>query len=147
MVSDERRPYRDKETLQKKYWDEGKSCYEVADELDCGYQTVLNWLEKTGLGTRKSTQEKPPHYRMINGYEAVESKVNGATNTVLIHRLLAVAEGLMNPSDFGDEKTVVHHKNGVRWDNRPSNIEVLSDTEHMRHHMKNRDRDENGRVI
>jgi len=45
-----------------------------------------------------------------------------------IHRLVAVAE-------YGVEAVagnVVHHKNGVRFDNRPDNLEVLSNADHSR---------------
>jgi len=49
---------------------------------------------------------------------------------VLVHRLLAVSE-------YGYEKVcnnVVHHKNEVKWDNRPDNIEVMSRTVHAKLH-------------
>jgi hypothetical protein len=49
-----------------------------------------------------------------------------------VHRLLAVAE-------FGADAVadkVVHHKNGIPWDNRPDNIELLDRAEHSRHHRQ-----------
>jgi len=56
--------------------------------------------------------------------------VRGGSNTdyVPIHRLVAVAK-------FGVDavaSSVVHHKNGVRFDNRPENLEIYSNKEHSR---------------
>jgi len=51
---------------------------------------------------------------------------------VLVHRLLAVAEyGYENVCD-----NVIHHKNGIRWDNRPDNIEVMTRSEHSKLHAE-----------
>ncbi|WP_394297586.1 HNH endonuclease [Halorubrum sp. BV1] len=32
----------------------------------------------------------------------------------------------------------VHHQNGIPWDNRPENIELISKEEHDRHHANER---------
>lgn len=52
------------------------------------------------------------------------------TQSYYVHRLLAVAEhGVRTVID-----AEVHHKNGIPWDNRPSNIEVVSPSEHGQNH-------------
>jgi len=69
-----------------------------------------------------------------DGYEAW-SHVAGDKHSVFVHRLLAVAE-------YGFDAVVgkeVHHKNSIRWDNRPGNIELLSKAEHTKRHHERGD--------
>lgn len=69
-----------------------------------------------------------------DGYDSwqVWDSERQSNDTVLVHRLLAVSE---NGIDAVKDKHV-HHKNGVPWDNRPKNIEVLSEAEHKSKHSK-----------
>jgi hypothetical protein len=53
-----------------------------------------------------------------------------------VHRLLAIAEYGTDPV-AGNH---VHHKNGIKWDNRPTNIEPVNHSEHARKHANKRDR-------
>lgn len=69
-----------------------------------------------------------------NGYVEVRHFYLGEEDYVSIHRLTAVAE---YGFDAIREKDV-HHKNGVRWDNRRSNLEPLSRKEHMQLHADQR---------
>lgn len=57
---------------------------------------------------------------------------DGVQKKIYLHRLLAVAEHGLN-AVRGSE---IHHKNGIPWDNRPSNLKVVSRTEHMKEHAK-----------
>jgi len=92
-----------------------------------------------------------PIFHTITGYPYWQDANSGEKESVYIHRLLAVAE-------YGYDKvsgSEVHHKNGIRWDNRPDNIEPLTPKEHREKHADDHDysfleemeRDENGQFL
>lgn len=60
---------------------------------------------------------------------------NSEKTYLKVSRLLAISE-------YGFDEVcgkVVHHKNGIPWDDRPSNIELMTQSEHMSHHRNNGD--------
>jgi len=126
------KPWRDEDTLRRLYWDEGKSLHEVGDELDCNFATVAKWMEKHGIERRAKNGDEPPKLCHISSrdrdYEGFALRdPDGSQLRVYHHRLLAVAE-------YGFDAVVgnhVHHINNIPWDNRPSNIEVLSPSAHQ----------------
>ena len=65
--------------------------------------------------------------RKINGYLQCAVKINGKYQKQKSHRLIAMA--------FLDLKqgTVVNHINGIKTDNRVSNLEVITHFENMQH--------------
>jgi len=132
----ERRPYTDKETLKHLYCDKEYTQTYIAKRLGCSRGTVRNWLNKHGIERRPQGLEKPPTLSMMpNGRERFVSNFDGRQDSVLHHRLIAVAE---HGYDAVCE-TVVHHKNNIPWDNRPSNLELLTRKEHQRHHYREGD--------
>lgn len=135
-VPDEK-PWRDEELLRKLYVDEKLTTNDISILFDCSNNTVCHWLEETGIGTRNQSDSMKyalgHHPREVplsmhsKGYMRWNySDQEGNKASVFVHRLLAVAE-------YGFEAVVgndVHHKNGIQWDNRPSNIELLDHAEH-----------------
>ena len=100
--------------------------HDVADELGVNQVTVHNALQSIEVDTSNPRHSEYPNLIMSQGYERITHK----DHQVLHHRLLAVAK-------FGFDAVtgnVVHHRNGISWDNRPENIELMTQTDHIRTH-------------
>lgn len=104
---------------------------EVAEKFDCHRSTIDRKIEKYNIDIPKQYNKKAT-LADINGYQVMQCGI--VHKGVLIHRLLAVAE-------YGYDEVcgnVVHHKNGIKWDNRPSNIEVMTRSDHSKLHAEMR---------
>jgi len=124
----DKRPWTDEDTLRRLYRNEGLSTHEIADVLNCSQATVFNWMEKYDIERETPNKEKVPSLtHHTNGYETFQSQGGDGNDSVLHHRLLAV-------SIWGFEQLagkVVHHKSNIPWDNRPSNLQLVTQSEHM----------------
>lgn len=126
--------------LYRLYVKERMTTTEIAEELGCTNVTIGDWLRRHNIGVRSaskairlSKKKKPATFTHDTyGYEIWRNLSGGKHRRVKVHRLIAVAE-------YGFDAVVgkdVHHQNGIRWDNRPSNLELLDHSDHMDRHMK-----------
>ncbi|AGM10789.1 HNH endonuclease [Halorubrum tailed phage 8] len=79
-----------------------------------------------------SSDTSPAGHCWHHGYEIATNEYEGVQREVAIHRLIMLAE-------YGFEavcQNQVHHLNGVRWDNRPSNLSLMSASDHARLHSE-----------
>lgn len=129
-------PWQDEELMEWLYHDEGLSAGEIAMVLDCSTGSVFTWLDRHDF-KKRSQKEAAKHslgkdhmtfLTTSKGYEAwwVPSDV------VYVHRLVAVAENGLD-AVVGNH---VHHRNGIRWDNRPGNLEVKTPSDHHSDHNR-----------
>jgi len=130
--------------LRKLYVDEARSITEIANELGASYPTVDRHIRHYELNAELCSDKRKIKQRARDGeavlfrtwsqhgYEIWEPRSSDCdpASSVLHHRLLAVAE-------YGFDAVVdkqVHHKNGIPWDNRPENIEPISQRDHIAKH-------------
>lgn len=133
-------PWTEESVLKQLYLDEKMNAVEIADKFGVGKKTIHRWLGEYNIEMRDSSLEKMRNHSAkpatfetgFQGYEKWRFKHKNEHIHVKVHQLLAVSE-------YGTEElagNVVHHKNGIPWDNRPENIEVMTDSEHSRLHME-----------
>jgi hypothetical protein len=130
--------HKDPEVLEELYTNQGMTQQEIADKFGVSRPTISKYISKNGIEypdkSRSKSEDRTgePCSFMHNdyGYESWRHYYKGDRRLVFVHRLAAVAW-------FGLEEVngnVVHHKNGCRFDNRESNLETMSNSEHARHH-------------
>ncbi|AFH21445.1 hypothetical protein OSG_eHP1_00075 [environmental Halophage eHP-1] len=127
--------WRSKSTLKELYHDRGLSTLEIADRYDVTPSGVSKRMNELGIEKRQSYRHKEPSITLNqHGYERYATGKFGYRDSVFIHRLVVVAEGADPHKVFGDLSHVVHHKNEIPWDNRPENLEVVTQSEHKKIH-------------
>lgn len=133
--------YKDKETLNRLYWDKGLSFAKIGDRFGVSGKTIHYWFDKYELPRRGIGGEYPyapfrtqPSSTDSAGVEMWRTKHNGDDLRVRHHRLYAVAM-------YGFDEVVNGHiwfKNGLPWDVREDNMELLSPSEHSRRQLEER---------
>lgn len=133
----------DEEWLHENYVRKGRSSRDIADELGVSKSAVLDGLRECGIDRRDlSTSTKMgmdsghSSFRTTkDGYEVADSRGPERAWSVGIHRLIAIANGADAKTIF-DGNHHVHHESNIPWDNRPDNLTVATNSEHMKEHAK-----------
>jgi len=133
------RPWTDRNTFEELYVKKSLSLREMAKELNCHISTINDWRNIHGFEKRGwepgQRVEYAHFYTNKNGYEQSMTAVGDTTKQYFIHRLVAIAEyGVDAVKDM-----VVHHKNGIPWDNRKENLSIMTRSEHSREHYNRGD--------
>jgi len=143
-----KRRWKDQDWLYNNYIRKGKTQEDVASLAGCTQHCISRWLRKFGIKTRSTKDYMEVRYNTgWDGYERWRHEIDGMSTVLHTHQLLAISEGADPYMIFSNGEAHVHHKNSVKWDNRPENIEVLSKNEHAEKHSTSRQRDDQGRYI
>ena len=122
--------WKQKEVLREEYHENGLSYGAIAAKYGVGKANIQYWMEKHGIERRGrldyQTKTPPKMFTDTDGYE----QFTGPDKSVKHHSLVAISSGEDPSKVFGGEHHV-HHKNNIPWDNRPSNVEVMTHSEHM----------------
>lgn len=100
-----------------------------------GYENYL--ISKSGLVYSIKAKKLLKPTIDYKGYYRVKLYSKGSTKTFRVHRLVAI-----NYIDNPDNKPQVNHINGIKTDNRVSNLEWATNTENTIHAIKNGLRDD-----
>lgn len=139
------RPWNNESKLREMYHGEQMTYQEIADHFGISKAYVGELMQGYGIEPRGSSERHlvqdrhPQYYTHPRGHVIVASEHKGEESKCMMHTLVAIADGADPHELFGDNHKIVHHKNGVRWDNRPENLQVMTDSEHTKHHWENGD--------
>jgi len=117
--------------LKQMHHERDMSVNEIAQELDVSRSVVKTRFERFDIQRNYHHNRKPGRefFTDSQGYERLCN--------VRHHRILACRDNDPNLV-FSGENVEVHHENGVTWDNRPENLEVLTQSEHVYEHWEER---------
>lgn len=133
----------DAEWLRGRYHGDEMTITEISNQLDVARMSVWRALDRHGIERRSKSESqrktRPHYFTKKDGYELAissQEKVDGREifASARIHRLIAVAEWGFD-AVAGME---VHHKNGIPWDNRPGNLQLMTKEDHALHHFEDR---------
>lgn len=125
------------ERLEELY--EDNTLDEIAERIGATRPALIGWMDDLNIDRRPRDYHlvrKPPTITMDGkGYERIIVQESGSNASFRVHQLLAIAKGAPPAKVFSGEYSV-HHKNGVPWDNRPDNIELMTRREHQKRHAR-----------
>ena len=123
----------DLEELRSLYADQHLSLAEIGRRLDCSAGKVRYWVEKYGLKRSKTARAPVVKYQSHKGYPCWLPDTEDSAVRVRVHRLAAVAKwGLEEIKGMS-----VHHRSGIPWDNRLSNLKLMTNEGHAKQHNSN----------
>lgn len=130
--------WEDPERLRELYINQKLPTRKVAEEFGVSRSTIIRELDKHSIPIRDRSEAHqlamwsgPATYTSdMRGYQEWRTTIDRETKHAYVHRLLAVAEYGFDAV----ESMEVHHKNGIKWDNRPDNIELMDPTDHRQTH-------------
>lgn len=121
--------YRDADWLKEHYWNKGLTLAGVGKAAGVCWLTIYRWMSKLGIPMRKGNW-KGGRIRHCTGYILIwkpDHPYAQSGKYVAEHRL--VMEKILGR--YLEPLELVHHKNGIRDDNRSENLELVIRRDHV----------------
>lgn len=134
--SDPDAEYKQESWLREKYVEEGLNTYEMADAAGVTQSAIRHHMNKHEIERQAvghNSKLKPASHHWSKGYEMVSSQSGNKRKQAGVHQLILIAHGA-DPHKVFSPKYDTHHRNEVKWDNTPGNLELIRHDEHARHH-------------
>lgn len=123
-----------KQDLDRLYWKEMKSFSEIAKEYNASIGWVEKWMKKFNLNRRPAVSPSGiKNGRYKGGYRSREGYIHlllpdhhlvkGTGRRYVPEHVIVMEQKLGRPLK---REEVVHHKNGIKNDNSPSNLELTA---------------------
>lgn len=132
--------WKNKEWLKSQHVYKRQDCETIARRCRVTGTTIQYWVNKLDI-EKMSRQEYMLSSTTVSlitdsdGYKRFKSSVNRVEKTVGVHQLVLIAHGADPYKVFSMGEYHTHHKNGRPWDNRPDNLELLHNTDHINEHL------------
>lgn len=134
----------DEERLRELHHQKDMSVNEISEKMGVSRDAIKRRMKKFGVEHRYNLSTVVPSesntyvYTDSDGYEKIVVSGGGHNPvSVKLHHLIMCIEE--DPYVVFHEDIITHHENGLRWDNRISNLQFMTHRSHGKYHMRSGD--------